>query len=88
MNRGHVSQAIGLLEGAARYDRGESESRYTRGCAFLLASQNDQAAAEFQGVVNLKNYWPPDLIVPLAELGLARAYSRLHEDEKARVALQ
>jgi serine/threonine protein kinase/tetratricopeptide (TPR) repeat protein len=88
MNRGHASQAIELLAGAARYDRSESESRYTRGCAYLLAGQNDHAAAEFQGVVNVKNYWPPDLIVPLAELGLARAYSRLHEDEKARTALQ
>jgi len=53
-----------------------------------LAGQNEQAAAEFQGVVNVRNYWPPDLIVPLAELGLARAYSRLHENEKARDALQ
>jgi serine/threonine protein kinase/tetratricopeptide (TPR) repeat protein len=88
INQGHASRAIELLAGAARYDRSESESRYTRGCAYLLAGQNDQAAAEFHGVVNVKNYWPPDLIVPLAELGLARAYSRLHEDEKARTALQ
>jgi hypothetical protein len=34
----------------------------------------------------LKNYWPPDLIVPLAQLGLARAYTRLHDQQKARAA--
>jgi eukaryotic-like serine/threonine-protein kinase len=88
MKRGHANQAIDLLAGAARYDRGTAESRYTRGCAYLLNGQNDQALVEFQSVVNLRSFWPPEIMVPLAELGLARAHLRLHEDEKARSALQ
>jgi eukaryotic-like serine/threonine-protein kinase len=88
MNRGHASQALELLAGAAQYDRGDTEARYTRGCAYLLTGQIDLALAEFQAVVNLKNYWPPDLMIPLAKVGVARAHLRLHEGQKASAAYQ
>jgi tetratricopeptide (TPR) repeat protein len=86
MNHGRALRALELQRMALPYDRNATESLYTRASAYLQAEQGSQAVKEFERVLALKNYWPPDLIVPLAQLGLARAYTRLHDQQKARAA--
>ena len=88
MNHGHALRALELQRTALPYDRSATDSLYTRASAYLQAEQGSQAVEEFRRVLALKNYWPPDLMVPLAQLGMARAYARLHEQQKARTAYQ
>ncbi len=88
MNHGRALRALELQRTALPYDRNATESLYTRASAYLQAEQGSQAVKEFERVLALKNYWPPDLMVPLAQLGLARAYTRLHDQQKARTAYQ
>jgi eukaryotic-like serine/threonine-protein kinase len=70
------------------YDRNATESLYTRASAYLQAGQIPQAVTEFERVLALKNYWPPDLMAPLALLGLARSYARVEDKQKSRTAYQ
>ena len=86
MNHGRANSSLGLLRRAERYDQSTTESLYTRGGAYLLAGQPQQAVAEFQKVLKLKNYWPPDLIAPFAQLGIARSYSRLNDRQETLAA--
>jgi len=88
MNHGRANRSLDLLKSAEQYDQNTTKSLYTRGCAYLLADQPQEAITQFEKVVNLKNYWPPDLIVPFAQLGIARSYSRLHIRPKAIAAYQ
>jgi len=88
MNHGRANRSLDLLKPAEPYDQNTTKSLYTRGCAYLLAERPQEAIAQFEKVVNLRNYWPPDLIVPFAQLGIARSYSRLHVRPKAIAAYQ
>ena len=87
LNHRSPDKALDLMKAAEPYDRANTESRYTRACAYLMAEKGDEAAKEFQAVLNLKSGAPSDPMMSFAQLGLARAYA-LSDKSKARTAYQ
>jgi len=61
---------------------------YIRGQAFLAAHQGDQAAAEFQKIVDWRGVVASEPIGALAHLGLARAYALAGNTAKSRAAYE
>ena len=61
---------------------------YMRGLAYLSAKQGQNAAAEFQVIIDHPGVQPPTILHSLARLGLARAYALSGDTGKARVAYQ
>jgi len=88
MNHGDPANAIELLNTAEPYDRAYIEGRLVRGNAYLRAGRGSDAAQEFQSVLALKNALPDAPLIPLSQLGLARAYALQGDKAKARTAYQ
>jgi hypothetical protein len=61
---------------------------YTRGLAYLAANQGQQAAAQFQVIIDHPGVLPSLAVHSLARLGLARAYALASDKPKARTAYQ
>jgi serine/threonine protein kinase/tetratricopeptide (TPR) repeat protein len=89
LGRGNPARATKLLESAAPYELGGQEylyAVYVRGRAYLLARKGNEAAAEFQKIVD-----HPGIVMnfptgALAHLGLARAYALSGEPTRALAA--
>jgi serine/threonine protein kinase/tetratricopeptide (TPR) repeat protein len=83
LNHDRPAKAIELLQPAIPFDTGIREvpthgaffSAYLRGLAFLATGQSPQAAAEFQKILDHPGIMGNCILVPLAHLGLARAYA-------------
>jgi eukaryotic-like serine/threonine-protein kinase len=75
MGHHDAQKALSLMAPGQPYDRGNTESMYTRATALLMAGNADQAEQEFQRVLDLKYVYPQDLFMCYAQLGLARAYA-------------
>jgi len=89
MNRGNSARALELLQAAVPYDGGTYFGiRYTRGNAYLRARNGNDAVQEFQKVLALRNAYPTSHLIPLARLGLARAYALQGDRDKSRKAYQ
>jgi eukaryotic-like serine/threonine-protein kinase len=88
LQRKNTAKAIDLLDGAAVYGRANVGILYVRGLTYLEAKQGNQAAQEFQKLLDMKALHGPDAIVPLAQLGLARAYGLQNDNVRSRVAYQ
>jgi len=88
MNHGEAAKAVEILKPAEAYDRGNTDSRFTRGRAYLMDHQPAKAAQEFQGVLNLRGAWPWDPLIGIAQLYLARAYAQQGDTARARSAYQ
>jgi tetratricopeptide (TPR) repeat protein len=84
----NTAKAIDLLDGAAVYGRTNFGILYVRGLTYLEAKQAGEAAQEFQKILDLKAQHGPDAIIPLAQLGLARAYALQGDTAHSRVAYQ
>jgi len=87
--------AIRTLETAAPYELGIPIQSgfapalypvYVRGEAYLTAHQGNQAAGEFQKILDHRSVVFNELIGALAHLGLARAYTLQGDGAKARAA--
>jgi tetratricopeptide (TPR) repeat protein len=88
-NRRNPAKAIQLLQTATPYEAGTYFGiRYTRGNAYLRAGNGNQAAGEFQKVLALRNAFPGEPVLSLAQLGLARAYALQGDQTKSRTAYQ
>ena len=61
---------------------------YVRGQAYLALKQGNQAAAEFQKFIDHRTIVANFPLVPLARLGLARAYAMQGHTAKAKPAYQ
>jgi len=83
--RGNALTAAEVLAEAEPYRQG-FDVPYRRAQAYLVAREYAKAAAEFEKIIDHRGWgwWP--VYAPLAQLGLARAYSRLGEREKGRKA--
>ena len=82
----NTAKAIDLLDGAAVYGRTNMGVLYARGMTYLEAKQGNEAAQEFQKLLDLKAFHGPDAILAFAQLGLARAYALQKNDVHSRVA--
>jgi eukaryotic-like serine/threonine-protein kinase len=74
LRRGKPLEAIAALQGAAAYDTGNPGVPYLRGLAYLAASDGPHAVQAFQTFIRNEATYPNSNHIPLAELGLARAY--------------
>jgi eukaryotic-like serine/threonine-protein kinase len=84
-----AANAIEALQAAAPYELGSGGALYpilVRGEAYLAAHQGNEAAAEFQKIIEHQGIVQSDPIGPLAHLGLARAYALQGDTAKARAA--
>jgi eukaryotic-like serine/threonine-protein kinase len=98
LNHGNATEAIENLKVAAPYELGETTSSgyswtalypvYVRGEAYLAARQGQEAAGEYQKILDHRGIVVNDPIGALAHLGLARAYALLGENLRARAAYQ
>jgi len=88
LNRGSPGKAIDLLDSALVYARANSGVLYVRGNAFLKAGRGSDAVQAFQRLLDMKNVIMVDPVMPLAKVGLARAYVMAGDKARARVAYQ
>jgi eukaryotic-like serine/threonine-protein kinase len=88
LNRGDAAKAIGPLDSALVYARTNTTVLYVRGNAYLKAGKGADAVQAFQRILDLKYVAGLDPLVPLAHLGLARAYALADEKPQSRVAYQ
>jgi serine/threonine protein kinase/Tfp pilus assembly protein PilF len=98
LNRGNASEAIESLQAATPYELGQTTFSvdgwtalypvYVRGEAYLAAHQGNEAAAEFQKILDHPGVVLNEPIGALAHLGLARAYVMQGDTAEARAAYQ
>ena len=91
LNRSHPESALDLLQLASTYELsgdGVLAPVYLRGEAYLKAGQGQQAAIEFQKVIDHRGIVLNDLTGVLAHLQLGRARAMSGDKENARKAYQ
>ena len=95
INSGNPARAIEILEAARPYELGSPSNIsmslsmypvYVRGLAYLSAKQGTQAIAEFQKILTHRGIVQTEPIGSLAQLALARAYTRQGDTVNAKVA--
>ena len=91
LQRGNGAKAVELLKPTADYEFGfigGGVPAYLRGLAYLQTKQAKEAGAEFQKIIDHKGAVGIGPYVPLARLGLARAYALQGDAAKARTSYQ
>jgi eukaryotic-like serine/threonine-protein kinase len=88
LNGGSPKKAIELLNPASPYDKANTADMYVRGLGYLKMGQGNEAAQEFQKLLSLHNFAATDLLLPIAHLGLGRAYALSGDNAKSRAAYQ
>jgi Flp pilus assembly protein TadD len=88
LNHGNPGKAIDLLDSALVYARANTGVLYVRGNAYLKARRGSDAVQAFQRLLDQKNVIMVDPLMPLARVGLARAYVLADDKARARVAYQ
>jgi tetratricopeptide (TPR) repeat protein len=96
LSRGNVSEAIENLRVAAPHELGQTTFStygwnalhpvFVRGEGYLAAHQGNEAAAQFQKILNHRGIVVNQPIGALAHLGLARAYVLQGDTVKAKTA--
>ena len=98
LNKGNATEAVENLRIAEPYELGVSTDCpfnwsamypvFVRGEAYLAARQGNQAAAEFQKILDHRGLVVNQPIAALAHLGLGRAYVLQGDTAKAKAAYQ
>jgi len=90
LQRDRADQAIELLNAALPYEGGFAGfwPDYLLGQAYLRLRHGNEAAAEFQKILDHRGWDPSSPMYPLAHLGLARAAVLADDVTKARSAYQ
>lgn len=86
LDRKNPAAAIEELQPVLPYDLGQASSGltlYYRGLAFLELRAGQEAAEQFQKIVDNRGVVITDVYWPLAHLGLARAYAQTSATEKS-----
>jgi len=88
LNRDRTQQALELLKPSSGYEFGPYSPAlvYVRGEAYLKAGDGQDAAAEFQKIIDHRTVVANDLLGALAHLQLGRAYVMQGDAGKARAA--
>jgi predicted Zn-dependent protease len=91
INRNSPSKAIEFLRAASPYELGGEDtlySAYLRGLAYVLLHDGNEAAAEFQKILDHRGIVVNEPIGALAHLQVGRAYALQGDTAKARAAYQ
>jgi eukaryotic-like serine/threonine-protein kinase len=91
LDRNNGDKAVELLQPVTVYDLANSRrllSAYERGRAYLLLHRGNDAALEFQKILDHPGIMLNSLLGPLAHLQLGRAYALAGDSSKARAAYQ
>ncbi len=92
LQQGNATRALELFQPLAPYEEGHWADRdmagYLRGEAYLQGHRGQEAAAQFQKILDRPGIVLNSEIGPLARFGLARAYSMLGDKPKARAAYE
>ena len=99
LNRGQIARAIELLQTAAPNELGQPRSTlqgfygalypiYVRGEAYLAARRGEEAAAEFQNILNHQGISISDPVGALAHVQLGRSFVLAGDTQKAKAAYQ
>jgi tetratricopeptide (TPR) repeat protein len=91
MNRGNTTAAIEILRPANRFEFGNLAGiwlTYVRGQIYLHQNTGNEAAADFQKILDHRGIEPSSPLYPLAHLGLARASVLSGDTAKARKEYQ
>jgi len=89
LERGAADAAVESLQRAARLDgAAQAWTHHVRGTAYLRLRRAEQAAAEFQAILDHRGEAPLSPLYPLAHAGLGRAHSAAGDAGKARGAYQ
>jgi tetratricopeptide (TPR) repeat protein len=98
LNGGNAAGAIEILRAASPYELGRTTTSvygwtslypvYVRGDAYLAAHQGNEAAAEFQKILDHPGVVINEPIAALAHLQIGRAYMLQGDTAKARAAYQ
>jgi eukaryotic-like serine/threonine-protein kinase len=86
LDRQNPAAAVEELRPVVPYDLGQASSGltlYYRGLAYLELKSGQEAAAQFQRIVDNRGVVTTDCYWPLAHLGLARAYAQTGDTEKS-----
>jgi tetratricopeptide (TPR) repeat protein/tRNA A-37 threonylcarbamoyl transferase component Bud32 len=86
--RNDPGKAIELLQAAKPYDRETLIIAYLRGLAYLRAKSANEAAAEFQKIIDRRTLAPFSILRSLAHVGNARAAALAGDVAGARKAYQ
>ena len=93
LNMKDTAKAFNALEISAPYELGSVSAAllslypvYVHGQAYLATRQGSEAVAEFQKILDHRAVVLNEAIVPLAHLGLARAYAMQGDTSEARAA--
>ena len=89
ITRNNPVEAVKLLESAKPYEAAaEFWPQYLRGLAYLKLKSGNEAAAEFQKILDNRGQASLSALYPLAHLGLARAAALMGDVSKSRKAYQ
>ena len=91
LDRNNAAKAIEILQPVLPYDLANGrrlQSAYDRGEAYLMLHKGNQAAEEFQKLLDHRGIVLNSVLAPLAHLGLGRAYAIQGDSAKARAAYQ
>jgi tetratricopeptide (TPR) repeat protein len=94
LNRSDVSKAIEALQVAAPYELGDMQGNnslsciYVRGKAYLAAHRGNEAATEFQKILDHRGIVVNGPIGALAHLQIGRAFAMQGDTAKAKAAYQ
>jgi len=94
VRRHNGAKAVELLESARPYELGIGFyscaywANYARGDAYLTARDGQNAAAEYQKILDHRGVSPTHPLYSLARVGLARAYALQGDNAKARITYQ
>jgi tetratricopeptide (TPR) repeat protein len=90
LQRDRADQAVEFLNPAIPYEGGDAGfwPDYLRGQAYLRMRRGNEAAAEFQKILDHHGWDLPSAMYPLAHLGLARAAVLAGDVRKARSAYE
>jgi serine/threonine protein kinase/tetratricopeptide (TPR) repeat protein len=89
LKRGNPTRAVELLAPVTPYETGFADrlmAAYLRGEAYLAGRRSQEAAAEFQKIINHRGVVLSSPIGPLARLGVARSYALAGDTTKAGAA--
>jgi len=88
LQRGNFEGAVKFLQPLERFEIYTPYISYLRGRAYLGLKAGNEAAVEFQKVIDRPGLYPLSVSRALAHLGLARAYALAGDSPKAKTAYQ